>query len=825
MASRLPDSDLTILFIILFFLSGSAALIYEVVWLHLLRLSIGVSTYSLGIILSVFMGGMAVGSLLCGRLVARSRHPLKVYAALELCIGTAGLAMPYLLPAANSLYVATYQWHEGPILICALVATLVLLPPTAMMGATLPVMARCFDRDRRGAAQLGWLYGANIFGAVTGSLLAGLVLMHYFDAVIASLVAATINGLAGSIALILANSHPFAPPPDAVYLVESETGIDRRAKYHLAAVSGTLFLSGFAALGAEVVWTRLLTLSLGPTVYAFALVLAVFLVGLGIGSSVAAVLLPRIRQPRLALGICQLALIATVPLAANSFSEPSLSPSSIWILDFAAEWPATLRDLTRGLMTVFPSAFFWGASFPLAVAAVLPIKSDQARTVGLLSAANTLGAIAEALAATLFLVPWFGTRITQQTLVAASAAAACCCLASYLCDRQSNSQRQGKLILAGGLVVVFAIGALGIANVLSPSPALFAYGREAAQRRRDAPYQVVREGVHTPIVVTLWPQHGNIRALHLAGKLEASDDKIDLRLERMLGHIPQFLCKDPKSVLVVGLGAGITAGSFVMDDRLGDLTICELEPALPPITAEHFARANRNVLRDPRTKLIIDDGRHFLQTTDRKFDVISVDPIHPWVRGAAALYSEEFYRECLDHLQPGGIVSYWVPIHSMTTESVKSEIATFFKVFPHAMVWHTGGTILQRHMLLFGSNQPYMFDLSKIDQMTGPGSKIEESIHEMEFNSLDDMLTLYVADKEALKEWVRGAQINSDMNLRLEYLAGAAAYQNNREEIFRDIIAHRRWPQELFRGHEARLQAIRENLDQFDALEDPLPKR
>jgi spermidine synthase len=815
-------SKLNLILLILFFLSGSAALIYEVIWLHLLRLSIGVSTYSLAVILSVFMGGMAVGSLLSAYMVSRALHPLRVYAALEFGIGGFGLAMPVLLPTANQAYVGSFHWHEGSVVVRAVLAAMVLLPPTALMGATLPVVSRWLSRDRQGAADVGWLYAANIFGAVAGSLLAGTVLMQYFDTLIASVFAATINAIAGLAAWQVAAANPVeAAVTDVCH--KSEPVPSALMKYQIAIPSVALFLSGFAALGAEVIWTRLLTLSLGPTVYAFSLVLAVFLVGLGIGSSVASILLSRIRSPLVGLALCQLALIATVPLAANSFSEQSLISGSLWKLSFAAEWPAALRDITRTFLTVFPSAFLWGASFPFAVAAVFPGRGDQARDIGFISAANTLGAIGGALGTTLFFVPLLGTYIAQQTLVAASALAACCCLAGYLCEH--TTQYAGKSRLSMGIAAIFAIAALGIVKVHPPSPALFAYGREAAQRRRDAPYEVVREGVHTPIVVTLWPQHGNTRALHLAGKLEASDDKIDLRLERMLGHIPQFLCEQPRSVLVIGLGAGITAGSFVMDERTEALTICELEPALPPITAEHFGRANRHVLSDPLTHLIIDDGRHFLQTTDRNFDVISVDPIHPWVRGAAALYSKEFFRECLDHLEPGGIVSYWVPMHSMTTDSVKSEIATFFEVFPHAMVWHTGGTILQRHMLLIGSNQPYTLNLNKIDELAGPGSEIEESIHEIEFGSVDNMLSLYVANKEALKDWVVDAQINSDMNLRLEYLAGAAAYQNRREEIFRDIIAYRKWPKELFRGDKARLRAIRENFDQFDALEDPVPKR
>ena len=799
-------------------------MIYEVVWLHLLRLTLGVSTYSLGVVLAVFMGGMALGSLFFGWLVSRKRHPLKVYAILEWGIGVFGIAMPYILPAASAVYVSVISWHEGSALVRVLVAITVLLPPTILMGATLPAISRFVSKNSDGAIHLGWIYAANIFGAVCGSLLAGIVLMRYFDARVASFVAAAINGTVGTVAWRLAGSkfRDWQPDVETTFSdIQPRAIHNDQSRGHFIIVAAVLGCSGMAALGAEVIWTRLLTLSFGPTVYSFALVLAVFLAGLGIGSAIASAMLSKIDHPLLGLGFCQLALLFAIPLGALSFADRSLNQHSVWMLSAIADWPATAKDFVRCFMTVFPSALFWGASFPLAVAAVFNEKGDKARTVGMLSAANTIGAIVGAIVSSFVLVPLWGTHVAQQNLVMISAVAAGLCFGGYSWVYAPASagykNLQVFLIFAG----MIALGLLGTWYVEAPAPALFAYGREAAQRRHDAPILVVREGVRTPIVVTFWPKHNNVRALHLEGKLEASDDKIDLRMERMLGHIPQFICRHPRKVLVVGLGAGITSGSFIMDERTEELVICELEPDLPPIIAEHFAGANRNVLEDPRTKLIIDDGRHYLQTTDLAFDIISVDPIHPWVHGAAALYSEEFLAQCLRHLTPGGVVSYWVPMHSMTTASVKTELATFCKVFPYALVWHTGGTMSQRHMLVVGSNEPQIINLEEVDQIAPPGSAIEESVREMEFESVDDMLTLYVADKQSLKEWLVGAEINSDLSLRLEYLAGAAAFQNERETIFREVIAHRTWPQGLYQGEQARLDAIKSNLAKYDEIESP----
>lgn len=808
----------------LFAASGCAALVYEVVWLHLLRLTIGVSTYSLGVVLAAFMGGMALGSLAYASLVSRDRHPLRVYAVLEWGIGVFGLAMPYLLPVVGGLYFSGMKWHGGSIVMRALVAGTVLLPPTVLMGATLPAISRCVRSDPRGAAWLGWFYGANLVGAVCGSLFAGLVLMHYFDAQVASFTAAGINGLVGLGAWTLASIIPASDElvgqgSDAATPTAVAPAPGSSVPLVIAAV--VLFCSGAAALGAEVVWTRLLTLTFGPTVYAFALVLAVFLAGLGIGSAVSSVLLPKLRRPLLGLCFCQLALLLTIPLAATSFADESLKWASAWMMPAITKWPTTLRDLVRCVMTVLPSSLLWGASFPLGVGAAIAGRSDPARTVGYLSASNTAGAIVGALGTAFVLVPWLGTQMSQRALVIAATMAAGCCAVWHIGTERDAAAGNGRprWVSAVCLAAMFALGALGILRIAPPSPALFAFGREAPKYRDAAPMLVVQEGVHTPIVVTKWPQFDNMRALHLDGKLVASDERIDLRVERMLGHVPQYLIDQPRSVLIVGLGTGITAGSFVMDERTERIVICELEPKLPPITDRIFGDANRHVLDDPRTELVIDDARHFLQTTDERFDIITVDPIHPWVRGAAALYSVEFFEQCRRHLNPGGVVSYWVPMQSMTAESVKSELASFFEVFPHGTVWHTGGTSRQRHMMVVGTNEPQRIDLQQVDRLTPAGGPIDVSLHEMGFQTPDEMLALYVADGEDLNEWMADAEINRDWSLRLEYLAGAAAYRNEREAIYKQVVAHRTWPEGLFIGDGERLEAIRQQMQHFDALE------
>jgi spermidine synthase len=372
--SAAPRRFLPVL-LVLFVGSGCAALIYEVVWLQLLQLVIGSTAVSLGVLLGTFMGGMCLGSLLLPRLVSGQRHPLRVYALLELGIGAFGLVVLFGMPYVELVY-ARFAGHGPPgILLRGAVAAVCLLPPTLLMGATLPAISRWVDTSPEGVSWLGFFYGGNIAGAVFGCLLAGFYLLRVYDMATATYVAFALNVTVAAIALALAASP-------ARYDVQVDPATKRRAGRAAGtwAVYLAIALSGMSALGAEVVWTRLLSLLLGGTVYTFSLILAVFLIGLGIGSSLGALLARRPASARVALGTCQWLLTAAIAWTAVMISEslpywpifPGLSPSP---------WYTLQLDLVRCLWAVLPPACLWGASFPLALAAVASRGQDPGRLV------------------------------------------------------------------------------------------------------------------------------------------------------------------------------------------------------------------------------------------------------------------------------------------------------------------------------------------------------------------------------------------------------------------------------------------------------------
>ena len=740
--------------LVLFVGSGCAALIYEVVWLQLLQLVIGSTAVSLGVLLGTFMGGMCAGSLLLPRLVSGRRHPLRVYALLELGIGAIGLAVLFGMPYVEQVY-AHYAGHGPPgILLRGAVAGVCLLPPTLLMGATLPAIARWVETGPEGVSWLGFFYGGNIAGAVFGCLLAGFYLLRVHDMATATYVAFALNVTVAAIALALAAAPArYEVPADPA--TKASTGRAAGAW----AVYLAIALSGMSALGAEVVWTRLLSLMLGGTVYTFSLILAVFLIGLGIGSSLGAFLARRAASARVALGACQWLLTAAIAWTAVMISEslpywpivPGLSPSP---------WYTFQLDLVRCLWAVLPPACLWGASFPLALAAVASRGQDPGRLVGGVYAANTIGAIAGALVFSLLLVPAIGTAGAERVLIGLAAAAALVALVPLL------RPAPGTVRLGGAAALAAAMGVAGwLAWSVTPVPwAIVAFGRQTASwLARSAPGIVkdvpdgpgdpdvfctyVGEGTNVSVAVTMTRE--GVRSFHGAGKIQASTLPADMRLQRMLGHIPALVHKKPESVLVVACGAGITAGTFVLHPDVKRIVICDIEPLVPTIVTPMFGKENYHVVdgiarENPHTvngkqvEVVYDDGRHFLRTTQEKFDIITSDPIDPWVKGCAALNTVEYYRMCRDHLNPGGSVCLWIPLYESNLETTKSVIATFFQVFPHGILWSNEREGYGYDAVLFGQVEPTVIDVDELQRrLDRPDHQlVKQSLREVGFGEI-----------------------------------------------------------------------------------------
>jgi spermidine synthase len=684
------------------------------------------------------------------------------------------------------------------------IAAVCLLPPTILMGASLPAISRWIESTPSGASWWGFLYGANTAGAVFGCLLAGFYLLRLYNTATATYVAASINmavALASYLLALRAPAHAAVGGSPEAGGVSESLSLSAEEQGTPWAVYITIGISGACALGAEVIWTRLLGMMLGTTVYVFSIILAVFLAGLAMGTLCGSWMSRSVR-PRLALGWCQILQTAGIAWAACMITQ-SLPFWPIDAMLSTSPWYTFQLDIVRCLWTILPAAFLWGVSFPLALGAVASPGKDPGRLVGGVYAANTLGAIVGALGVSLWLVPWIGTQQSQRVLLMAAAVSGLFVLLPYAWNQRS------KALLLGLLV------SMGVAEVLAwsvhPIPGeVIAYGRRITGSTGQSEILYTAEGRNSSIVITRW----NDQSIEICvnGHVEATTTPFDMKLQRMVGHLPAMLHPKPKSILGIGFGAGVSAGTFTRYPSIEKITICEIEPLIPGISTRFFGEQNYHVAIDPRTHIVFDDARHYVMTATEKFDIIASDPLDVFAKGTAALYTTEYFEAVKRRLNPGGIFTLYVPLYESDLTTVKSELATFFEAFPNATIW--GNTVDGRgyDMVFMGQLEPSKIDLNGVfERLYRPDyADVAESLRGIGVYSPADLFASYAGQNSDIGAWVKGSELNRDRDLRLQYLAGWGIDSRLADQIYREILRHRRPPEGLFVGTPNLVQAMLE---------------
>jgi spermidine synthase len=445
----------------------------------------------------------------------------------------------------------------------------------------------------------------------------------------------------------------------------------------------------------------------------------------------------------------------------------------------------------------------------VAVAAAARVANEASHdtgvVVGRVYAANTLGAIGGSMLTGLVFVPWMGTQGAQRVLILLSLISAFVVVVPML--RRSLIRIASPATVAAGVIALAATGAM---VAVKPVPAgLVAWGRSLAwQGEPHALY--VGEGMNSSIAVT--EETNGWRNFHVSGKVEASTEPQDMRLQRLLGHLTGLMNeKGPKSVLVVGFGAGVTAGALSIHPTVERMVICELEPLIPKVVSTYFSEVNYGVAENPKVQIVYDDARHYVLTTHEKFDVITSDPIHPWVKGAATLYTKEYFEHVKEHLNPGGVVTQWVPLYESTEDVVRSEIATFLQVFPNGSVWRNDARNGGYDVVLVGRLDETPIDVdawqAKLD--SPDYAVVKTSLAEVGYVTVLDILRTYSGRGKDLGPWVGGAAINTDKNLRLQYLAGFGLNNNFGTEIRDSMLQYRVFPTDLFTGQPSSIDQLR----------------
>jgi spermidine synthase len=729
-------------FAALFFLSGAAGLVYQIVWARALVVVFGASVAAVATVIGAFMAGLALGAWVFGRIADRTRDNLRLYAALELSIGLAAVALPSLLDALAGAVPALWRALEPqPGLFAAVRFALVfglLLVPTTLMGATLPVLARAVVRER---AHLGRdvsrLYAANTFGAAAGSVLVALVLLERLGVRQTLLATAAVNALVAAVAFALSLARGrheqrgvAAPPvPSAI-----PTTAPRVARLVLAGFA----LSGAAAVGYEVLWTRALAIELRlTTTESLSAMLVVFLCGLACGGAAGTRLADRFRHPALAFAAVQLLLA----LAALS-SVPALAsvPRMMAALGPAWGWAGhALRVHAVGFAVMLLPTFLMGLCFPIASRVHVEGRKIGAG-LGAVYAANTAGAVAGPFVAGFLLLPRFGVQHAIQLLALTHVVVGAAILAV---DGGWSARIRGTLLAGLGASVVLLV-------TLVPSDAVVgAFGpRQGRLVHHD-------EDVAGTVTVVEFPDGGRLLRVNGAGEVPTDLDSI--RTFRLLGNLPMVLHPAPERVLVIAFGAGITLDA-VDRHRPARLSCVEIAPAVVG-AAPLFERYNGGVWRKldaGQIRLVRQDGRNHLLSTAERYDAIIGDATHPATADSWVLYTREFYELCRSRLATGGVFAQWLPLHGLTAEDYRTILRTFRSAFPHASLWLTPG-----YSVLVASPGPLAPDLGRIGEALDRAA-VQEGLEEVGLGDPLSLLGTLALDERALELYAGEGPVNTD---------------------------------------------------------------
>jgi spermidine synthase len=766
---------------LLFFLSGAAALVYQVVWVRALTLVFGGSHLAVTAVLTVFMGGLAIGGFVVGKRADRVARPLRLYGLLEFGIAGSALLFAGLMRLYPALYAAMAQGRDNAgVYLTALrllFASVALILPTILMGGTLPVLSRFVSRQPETLrSRLSLLYGFNTLGAVFGAVLGGFVLLRLYTVSTTLYIAIATNVLIGLVSLLLQSRFSGVDVEDEAVAPAIEP-LPAADAPPVRLILWGIALSGFCALGYEVLWTRVLTLGVGASVYGFTIILAAFLTGLALGSKIYGVAL-RVLRPAMAprqtfawFGLTQLLIGATALLVTIYLRD--VAANAVRLQHFfvgSAQLPFQARvwsGFALAFIYMIVPALFMGAAFPIAGEAVARHRRLVGRAVGDVLAANTAGAILGAAVSGLLLIRLFGIERSLQILTLVNIGTGMVILASL---------RKSRWLPAAAAMVTTAFIAF---LAVSPDAARLWDRKYFAIYRSNQPQafatpEMVREAVENTDVlfysegaesiVSVIQVKGGEKAFITNGRVEASSHLQAQQVQYTLGHLPMLLNRNPKEVLVVGLGSGMTTGATTVHPGVERVTLVEIEPRVLGV-ARAFGDYNHHVLDSPKLTTVFNDGRNFLMTTRLTFDVITADPIHPWFRGAGSLYSSEYFRLAAAHLKPGGVIAQWLPLYELQPRDVASVVKTFQQHFPHTMLWLT-----HYDAVIVGSNSPFVIDEDELERRIAEPA-IADDLKRVLMGSSADLLTYFAMGTAGMQRFAASGTLNTDDRPYLEYSA------------------------------------------------------
>jgi len=829
-----------------FFLSGIAGLVYEVVWARLLERVMGATVYSITTVLTVYMAGLALGSYLAGKMIDRRDDPLRVFGFLEGAIGVYCLLVPAIVAATIPIYRAAYQSFDATFhtfsLVRFLISGLVLIIPTTLMGATLPVLSRYFTTRYDSLAQtVGGLYAVNTFGAVVGSFIAGFLLMPLLGIMGTIVVAAAINIVVAGVVLVLHARGSRAGAREKGAKVSgagkkkhrdrAKRGGGKRSKNRaaddkaraaaegakrkatpadrgkrvpadrvLAFVLVAFALSGFAAMVYQIAWMRTLSLVIGSSVYAVSLTLTAYILGLALGAALFSRFIDRTKDLLATMSGLEIGIGAAALIVVPILGRLPLMMIGV-IRNYGGSFGALMAaEFFIVFLVVLVPTVLMGAVFPTVIKLFTKRVETVGRSVGDAYAANTVGAIVGSFAGGFLLIPSLGIQGAISVAVVVNIA-----VGIALVFLSPVARKTMKLAVAAiGIVVltifltlvpdwdpvIMASGGYLYADMYAEQAQSWDMSREDAVRLFGK-ILYHKEGVATTVTVR---QARSDLYLQSNGKTEASTGP-DMRTQKLLAHAPMLLHPDPKNVLVIGLASGVTSGA-ALRHPIEKIDSVEIAPAMIEVAGTFFAEANQNCLADPRHRVIVEDGRNHVAFTDEKYDVIISQPSNPWIVGISNLFTKEFFELARDRMNPGGVVGFWFQAYNMTPDEFRMIVHTFHEVFESASIWELDPGA---DYMLIGAVGEMSLDWGRLtERLADP--EIGGDLESIGVTSPFDYTGFFVMNRTTIPAYVGDAPIHTDNGLELEFSAPKSMYLTSKTEQLAALSEHRRPPTGILTG-------------------------
>jgi spermidine synthase len=754
----------------LFFLSGAAGLVYQVLWMRHLGLFLGSDMYGVSIILGTFMGGLALGSLVGGFLGERTRRPLLFYGLAEIGIGSFALVFATLLrvfePVLGAMYPDDVSEPSLPYhLLRIALASGSLLVPTTLMGATLPLILRHFVRTRSVVGELAaFFYAANTLGALVGTLVAGFVLLPYLGMTRSTALVAALNLAIGFTCIVIGARSPLpaqsAPQPGEDTREDPLPEMDARQRRRIArAALLALGFSGFGSFALEVVWTRILLISFSATVYSFASMLACFLAGIFLGSMLVRRVVDEHEDPlqlfahlELGTGLSVAALCLLINAVPGFFS--GLLRVTAALLPEGSDAALIVATLVASFLLLVAPTTLLGATFSVALRTYTMNVSKIASRTGNLYFSNTFGAILGSIVGGLILVPALGTRLTLAAIAVLFSA-----IGVYLFVSSPGARRPGAkripALFAGATVAGAAIA------VALPYRVTLNFNQNAG-----AETQLVYHGEGIQNIIDVVRSRSGVTSLIIGGNVEADDGDTQKSHFVLKGHLPLLFLEPPIDVLVVGLGMGITLNATARHEGVERIDVVELSPEILDAQRE-LRQINDDIVNNPLVHIRIDDGRTYMRMNRNQYDMITADPIHPKVSRVGYLYTREYYESIRARLDEHGVVCQWMPLYQISPRRLRSAMKSFIEVFPHATFWYVKG-----HGLFVAKQDSAQIDFELLRRKLAEQPAVREDLASIGIESPEELIGLLLLGPDEIRAFVAadgGAPSNTDDYPYLEY--------------------------------------------------------